>query len=69
MRQHQMTMEEGLQQLLITPRDVEQAVQQHEQGGSAARELMKLGQEVIWQNWMTAQHVLTPSTASGPNQG
>lgn len=49
MRQHQMTMEEGLQQLLITPRDVEQAVQQHEQGGSAARELMKLGQEHLVQ--------------------
>lgn len=47
MRRHQTVMEEGLQQLLITPRDVEHAAQQHEQGGSAARELMKFGQEVI----------------------
>ncbi|KAL4065424.1 kinase-like domain-containing protein [Scleroderma yunnanense] len=45
MRQHQMTMEEGLQQLLISPREVEYAVQQHNQGGSAARELMRIGQE------------------------
>ncbi|KIM58729.1 hypothetical protein SCLCIDRAFT_127718 [Scleroderma citrinum Foug A] len=49
MRRHQTVMEEGLQQLLITPRDVEHAAQQHEQGGSAARELMKFGQEHLVQ--------------------
>lgn len=63
MRQHQMSMgeglqqllisprEEGLQQLLISPHDIERAARQHEQGGSEAHELMRIGQEVIWRTY------------------
>ncbi|KAF8136130.1 hypothetical protein EV363DRAFT_1293883 [Boletus edulis] len=38
-------LEETLQQLLISPREIERAVQQHISGGNAAYELMRLGQE------------------------
>ncbi|KIL00635.1 hypothetical protein PAXRUDRAFT_681701 [Paxillus rubicundulus Ve08.2h10] len=42
---HQASLEERFQQLLISPREVERAVQQHNAGGDGARELMRLGQE------------------------
>jgi hypothetical protein len=44
---HQATLEERFQQLLISPREVERAVQQHNAGGNDAHELMRLGQEVL----------------------
>ncbi|KAF9228621.1 kinase-like protein [Gyrodon lividus] len=45
MQYHQATLEERFQQLLISPREVERAVQQHNTGGNGAHELMRLGQE------------------------
>ncbi|KAF8436919.1 kinase-like domain-containing protein [Boletus edulis BED1] len=45
MKHHQAALEETLQQLLISPREIERAVQQHISGGNAAYELMRLGQE------------------------
>ncbi|KAG8217352.1 kinase-like domain-containing protein [Butyriboletus roseoflavus] len=45
MQHHQATLAETLQQLFISPRDIERAVQQHISGGNAAYELMRLGQE------------------------
>jgi hypothetical protein len=46
MKQHQADLAETLQQLLISPREIERAVQQHISGGNEAYELMRLGQEV-----------------------
>lgn len=46
MKHHQAAMAETLQQLLISPREIERAVQQHLSGGNAAYELMRVGQEV-----------------------
>ncbi|KAF8558430.1 kinase-like protein [Imleria badia] len=45
MKDHQAALTETLQQLLISPREIERAVQQHISGGNAAYELMRLGQE------------------------
>ena len=46
MQHHQAALTETLQQLLISPSDIERAVQQHISGGNEAYELMRLGQEV-----------------------
>lgn len=46
MRHHHASLEETLQQLFISPREIERAVQQHIAGGNAAYELMRVGQEV-----------------------
>lgn len=48
MQHHQATVTERLQQLFISPTEIERAVQQHIAGGSAAHELMRLGQEVVF---------------------
>ncbi|KAF9239621.1 kinase-like domain-containing protein [Melanogaster broomeanus] len=45
MQHHQANLEERLQQLLISPREIERAVQQHNAGGDGAHQLMRLGQE------------------------
>ena len=47
LQHHQATMTEALQKLLISPREVELAVQQHNSGGNDAYELMRVGQEVV----------------------
>lgn len=46
MQHHQAALTETLQRYLISPREVERAVQQHHSGGNAAYDLMRLGQEV-----------------------
>ena len=46
MKYHQAELADTLQQLLISPREIERAVQQHISGGNEAYELMRLGQEV-----------------------
>lgn len=46
MHHHHAAVEETLQQLVISPKEIKQAVEQHISGGNAAYELMRLGQEV-----------------------
>ncbi|KIJ69631.1 hypothetical protein HYDPIDRAFT_36655 [Hydnomerulius pinastri MD-312] len=62
MQQHQATLQERLEQLLISPRDVERAVQQHNAGGSGAFELMRVGQERLV-GIREGQHVSIPAPA------
>ena len=47
-KRHQANTAEKLQQLFISPREIERAVQQHISGGNEAYELMRLGQEVAF---------------------
>ncbi|KAH0830425.1 kinase-like domain-containing protein [Lanmaoa asiatica] len=45
MQHHHATVTETLQQLVITPRELDRAVRQHNSGGNAAYELMRTGQQ------------------------
>ena len=65
MKQHQVVLTETLQQLLISPREIERAVQQHISGGNAAYELMRLGQEVRFP-LPSGTRVLTNSAPTAP---
>lgn len=62
MQLHQAALTEALEQLLISPREIERAVQQHSCGGDAAYELMRVGQEVgfIPSRQVTGFDYLTP---------